>query len=154
MAFSISSRSITGCPLYISTMTGSAPTWHITLQLAVYVYAGTITSSPGPIPRNLSVISIDAVAELRHAVFSVPIYSDISLSNFFVFGPVVIHPDFKVSTTESISACEISGGENGIFIFSPLLVICDRIRITYLFYLMLDIITVSLCDRYQFIELF
>ena len=29
---------------------------------------------------------------------------------------VVIHPDFSVSTTSSISACVISGGENGIFI--------------------------------------
>ena len=86
---------------------------------AVYVYAGTITSSPSPIPNIFKFSSRAAVAELRQTVFSVPIYPVINFSNFFVFGPVVIQPDFKVSTTSSISSYKISGGENSIFIFPP-----------------------------------
>ena len=39
-------------------------------------------------------------------------------SNSFVFGPVVIQPDFKVSITSLISSSVISGGENGILYFS------------------------------------
>ena len=50
-----------------------------------------------------------------------PHKSATSLSSSFVFGPVVIHPDLKASATCSISASVISGGENGIFIFSTLL---------------------------------
>jgi len=39
-------------------------------------------------------------------------------SKAFVFGPVVIHPDFNTSTTASISVCVISGGEKGIFLIN------------------------------------
>src|SRR3712207_7101403 len=42
-------------------------------------------------------------------------YLAISSSNLAVLGPDVIQPDFKVSITPSISNCDISGGENGIF---------------------------------------
>ena len=89
----------------------------MTLHVAVYVYAGTITSSPLPMPNNLKVISKAVVAALKQTVLSVSQYSLIFLSNSFVFGPVVIQPDFKASTTSSISSSVMSGGENGIFIF-------------------------------------
>ena len=68
-------------------------------------------------PNTLSVISNAAVAEFRQTAFSVWHNSAISFSNCFVFGPVVIHPDFKASTTSLISSSPTSGGENGIFIF-------------------------------------
>jgi len=100
----------------MSTNTGVAPTWHITLHDAVYVYADVITSSPGPTPNTLNVISIAAVDEFKHTVFSVLHNSVIFCSNNFVFGPVVIHPDFIASITSSISASPTSGGENLMFI--------------------------------------
>ena len=84
---------------------------------AVYVYAGTITSSPSPIPSTLNTNSKAAVAEFKHTVLGVVVNSDNLLSNSFVFGPVVIHPDFKVSITSLISSSIISGGENGILYF-------------------------------------
>jgi len=39
---------------YGSTGTGRAPTWLTASQVAMYVFAGTITSSPGPIPQARS----------------------------------------------------------------------------------------------------
>ena len=45
----------------------------------------------------------------------------IFFSNNFVFGPVVIHPLFRVSTTSAISSSVISGGENNTFNFFILL---------------------------------
>ena len=83
----------------------------------MYVIAGTITSSPSLIPRTRNVNSNAAVAELRQTVFGVLVNSDNLLSNSFVFGPVVIQPDFKVSITSLISPSLISGGENGILYF-------------------------------------
>ena len=87
-------------------------------------YAGTITSSPLPIPRTLSVISKAAVQEFNATVLELPTKLVISFSNCFVLGPVVIHPDLSTSTTLSMSVWLIAGGENGIFFshnFTPFL---------------------------------
>lgn len=78
-------------------------------------YYTAITSSPGPIPKTRSAISAQAVWEFKQTALSVPQKSAIFCSSAFVFGPVVIHPDFSASTTCSISSSVISGGENGIF---------------------------------------
>lgn len=59
-----------------------------------------------------------AVAEFKQIVLEVLQYSEILFSNSFVSGPVVIHPDFKVFITLSISSLVISGGEKGIFLFN------------------------------------
>ena len=53
----------------------------------------------GPIPRTRSAISTAAVAEFRHTDLDVPQYSAIFFSNSFVFGPVVIQPDFIAAMT-------------------------------------------------------
>ena len=42
------------------------------------------------------------------------------LSSFFVLGPVVIHPERRASETSLISSSVISGGENGMTLFSIL----------------------------------
>ena len=55
-----------------------------------------------------------AVAELRHITASTLQYSEIFFSNNFVFGPVVIQPERRVSTTASIISWSIWGGEKGI----------------------------------------
>ena len=62
--------------------------------------------------------SIAAVALFKQTVLFVPTYSDILLSNSFVRGPVVIHPDSIASLTSSTSSKLISGGENGISLIS------------------------------------
>ena len=117
--------SILYVPCSTSTITGVAPTWHTTLAVAVYVYAGTITSSPGPIPKIRRVISIPAVDEARHAALPVLHLLATTFSSSLVFGPVVIHPDFNESTTSFISSSVISGGENGIFLKSSVVSIIN-----------------------------
>ena len=73
-----------------------------------------MTSSPSPMPKSLSVISIHAVAELRHTALLVLQYSAMYFSKSLVLGPVVIHPDLSASVTYSISKSDISGGESFI----------------------------------------
>lgn len=80
----------------------------------MYVYAGTITSSPSPIPQILKFNSSAAVAEFKQTTFEVWQNPANRFSNSFVLGPVVIQPDFKASTTSAISKSEISGGEKRI----------------------------------------
>ena len=47
----------------------------------------------------------------------IPILIRSLFSNFFVLGPVVIHPDLRVSTTSSIIFWSILGGEKGIICY-------------------------------------
>ena len=68
-------------------------------------------------PRTRSIISIQAVAELRQTALSVPQYSAILLSNSFVLGPVVIQPERIASVAILASSSLISGGEKGILRF-------------------------------------
>ena len=66
-------------------------------------------------PNTLKLSSNAAVAEFKHTAFSVPQKFAIFCSNFFVRGPVVIHPLRNASATSFISASVISGGEKLIF---------------------------------------
>ena len=50
------------------------------------------------------------------------------ISNSFVFGPVVIHPDFIALITLFISNSVISGGENGILLFTAFISISYTLR--------------------------
>ena len=54
--------------------------------------AGTITSSPSPIPQILKFSSSAAVAELRHTVFSVSLTFTINADKYFSSGVRVITP--------------------------------------------------------------
>ena len=114
-------------PFSQSMGTMVAPTWTATEAVAVYVYAGTMTSSPGPMPRILRVISAQAVFEFRQTAFFVPQRRATWRSSSFVLGPVVIQPDFKASTTSLISASVMSGGLKGIFLCSILFPCCRLI---------------------------
>ena len=101
---------------FTSTITGFAPQCTITFAVAQYVYAGTITSSPSCTPNHRSTTSSPTVFEFTANVALFPQYAVNLRSNSFVFGPVVIQPDFKVSTTSSMTFWSILGGENGIII--------------------------------------
>ena len=98
----------------MSTNLTVAPQWIIADAEAVYVYAGIITSSPGPMPNTLRLSSSAAVAELKHtnlllyfagflsvstSVLPFLIYAASLLSRSFTLGPVVIQPLLNVSTT-------------------------------------------------------
>ncbi len=78
-----------------------------------------MTSSPGPMPKSLRIISAPAVCELTQATLGTPIYSARLFSNCFVTDPVVIQPDRKTSETASMSCSEISGLLNEIYICPP-----------------------------------
>lgn len=77
-------------------------------------YYTAITSSPSLMPRIRRLNSSAAVAEFKQTQFGAlvfkPMYSARSFYNFFVRGPVVIHPDISVSATSSTSNSDISGG--------------------------------------------
>ena len=75
-----------------------------------------ITSSPSLIPHHANKTCIPVVQEFTATVVLWPQYAEISFSNCFVLGPVVIHPDFKAATTASVVTSSILGGENGIII--------------------------------------
>ena len=78
------------------------------------VYAGTMTSSPGPIPNQRRMSSRPAEAELTFSTRRIPQYWAIFCSKALVRGPVVIHPERRAATTSSIIASSIWGGEKGI----------------------------------------
>ena len=52
---------------------------------------------------------------IKKSISSLTGYKD--TDDFYKSVLIVIHPDFNVFTTSSISSSVISGGENGIFIF-------------------------------------
>ena len=77
-----------------------------------------MTSSPSPIPQTRKFSSSAAVAEFRHTTLLVWQYSANLRSNSLVLGPVVIQPERRASATSFISSSEMSGGLNGITLFS------------------------------------
>ena len=77
-----------------------------------------MTSSPSPIPQTRKFSSSAAVAEFRHTTLLVWQYSASLFSSSFVLGPVVIQPLLIASATSFISSSEMSGGLNGITLFS------------------------------------
>ena len=81
-----------------------------------------MTSSFSPIPSKRNPVSAAAVCEFKQTTSDAPNHFVIFFSNSFVFGPVVIHPDFNTSTIYFISKSVISGGENGISRFSSLFI--------------------------------
>lgn len=81
-------------------------------------YYTAITSSPSPIPQIRKFNSSAAVAEFRHTTLLVWQYSASLFSSSFVLGPVVIQPLLIASATSFISSSEMSGGLNGITLFS------------------------------------
>jgi len=77
-----------------------------------------MTSSPSPIPQTRKFSSSAAVAEFKQTTLLVWQYSASLLSSSFVLGPVVIQPLLIASATSFISSSEMSGGLNGITLFS------------------------------------
>mmetsp|Transcript_1276 Transcript_1276/g.3722 ORF Transcript_1276/g.3722 Transcript_1276/m.3722 type:complete len:320 (-) Transcript_1276:538-1497(-) len=74
-----------------------------------------MTSSPGPMPMASSARCRPAVAELTamHSICGSPRNSANACSKRLALGPVVIQPDFRVSTTSAISSSPRSGRANG-----------------------------------------
>ena len=87
-----------------------------------------MTSSPAPIPKNLSIDSRHAVAEPSATALSVPHSLAILFSNSLVLGPVVIQPLRSASATADTSASVISGGENEICLFSIIMFLASGIK--------------------------
>ena len=87
------------------------PAMTYTASCSVITHVG---ATPGPTSKTRKINSRAAVAELRQTVLGVCVYWDKRRSSSFVFGPVVIQPERRVSATSAISASVISGGENGI----------------------------------------
>ena len=77
-----------------------------------------MTSSPSPIPQTRKFNSSAAVAEFRQTTLLVWQYSANLFYSSFVLGPVVIQPLLIASATSFISSSEMSGGLNGITLFS------------------------------------
>src|SRR5689334_9711769 len=85
----------------------------MTLAEAQKVIGVVMTSSPGPIFSAASATCSPPVQELRARAFCAPMNSAKTCSKRWVFGPVVIQLERRVSTTASISSSVIEGGEKG-----------------------------------------
>ena len=79
----------------MSTSTGVAPASRTTLAVAGKVYAGTMTSSPSPIPSASTARWSAAVPFETATACSTPHASATSSSNSCTFGPIVSAPDSK-----------------------------------------------------------
>ena len=71
-----------------------------------------MTTSPGPTPRVASAMWRAAVHELTASAEGAPTAAANCRSNSFVFGPVVIQSERRVSITSEISSSPMRGGEN------------------------------------------
>src|SRR4029077_9641633 len=92
--------------------TGVAPAWTITFAVAGQVIGVVITSSPGPTPTAGSARWSAAVPEATASTCSAWTYSAKRRSSSAARGPVVSHPERRVSATASISSSPIAGGWN------------------------------------------
>src|SRR5262249_58945145 len=70
-----------------------------------------ITLSPGPSPSAATAMCSAAVQEFSASAAGASTAAANSLSNCFVFGPVVIQSERRVSTTSAISSSPMLGGE-------------------------------------------
>ena len=93
----------------MSTSTARAPHSSTTLAVAGNVYAGTITSSPGPISSARSARCSAAVPDDTAAAWAVPTALAIAASNSSTFGPIVSWPVAITSSTAASSASPTSG---------------------------------------------
>src|SRR5262245_5064618 len=72
-----------------------------------------MTSSPGPTPSASRATCSPAVADDTGTANLPPTYSAKALLNFSTFGPVVIQPERRVSTTSAISSSPSAGRAKG-----------------------------------------
>src|SRR5271157_2096381 len=77
------------------------------------VMDGVMISSPSPIPKARRIRCMPAVAEVTETAWDAPVNSQNLSSNALHIGPVVIHPDFRQSTTLSISLSPMEGLDSG-----------------------------------------
>ena len=84
-----------------STSTGVAPASRTTFAVAGKVYAGTITSSPAPIPSASTARWSAAVPFETATACSTPHAAATSCSSSATFGPIVSAPDSSTSRTAS-----------------------------------------------------
>ena len=113
IAAAAASRSIRPVPGSLSTRTGVAPTSSTALAVATNVIAGTSTSSPGPIAATWSASVSAAVHDDTQRTWLAPRCSSSARSKRLTFGPAVIHPERRESTTSAISSSPMSGVARG-----------------------------------------
>ena len=92
-----------------STSTGRAPTSATTFAVAGNVYAGTITSSPGPIPSASAARCSAAVPDDTATACSTSHARATSASSSATFGPIVSCPVPSTSATSASSSAPTSG---------------------------------------------
>src|SRR3954470_2741368 len=88
----------------MSANTGFAPRRQTALAVAKNVKLGTITSSPGPMPRASSTSSSASLPEAQPTACSVPQYSAIAASNFAQAGPCTNAPLRETSAIAASSS--------------------------------------------------
>src|SRR5450756_108752 len=115
-----SSGSICHVSAQESTKTGVAPAYLIAFTDAMYVSVGTMTSSPGPIPRATSAKCKATVPFETAVAYLTPTYSANRFSNSLTNQPLDdIHPESRHSSTYLRSLPFSNGSYTGI-IGSPL----------------------------------
>ena len=98
----------------MSANTGVAPTSRTALAVAPKLNAGTITSSPGPIPRAAKQATRAAVPELTARLGRPSTMALNSCSKSKTSSPPVSTPDESAETAAAISASEKEGRAIGI----------------------------------------
>src|SRR3990167_716386 len=96
-----------------SRKTGVAPTYWMAWPVDAKVNVVVITSSPSPMPSAINARWSAAVQECNPTACFAPTYAANSCSKRSVFGPLVIHPESRVSSNSAFSSAPINGGAKG-----------------------------------------
>src|SRR6185312_1784796 len=112
--FATSAGSMFQVPSSISANTGVAPACITEFGVAMNVYDGQITSSPGPMPLAMSDRCSDVVHDVVATACAAPMYDATRDSNSETLGPCTTHPVLRTSATACASASPKSGLVKGI----------------------------------------
>jgi hypothetical protein len=98
----------------MSANTGVAPAYSTAFAVAMKVYDGQITSSPGWTPASTSPRCNAVVHEEVATAWRAPTRSANASSKRATIGPWLTHPLFSTSATARTSASSNSGRANGM----------------------------------------
>jgi hypothetical protein len=102
-----------------SAKTGVAPTWTTAVADEIKVMEGTITSSPGPMPRPMYIADIATVPLAKATACSTSWRLAKASSNSCVAGPLVRMPEAKTRLTAASSSSPKLGHANLMRIGGP-----------------------------------
>jgi hypothetical protein len=97
----------------MSTKTGVAPESRMTFTVDTQLIEGIMTSSPGPMPLACKINRMPAVEDETAIACFAPVLCVIASSNCLTLMPDALQPDFKTSTTASMSLGSTAGLANG-----------------------------------------